>query len=606
MSNKKENKINIGGMRRRGFHGNFQKEKAKNPFPTMIRLWHYIKKQNFKMFLVFIFIILEATFSTLAPDYLRIIFDKFNTINKIKIIMPSIYMLLMIYFLKNISMWLNSYFVIDVAQKTIANLREDLFKKIQILKIEFIDKNENGDFISRLINDIENISNTLNETITQLILSVILVIGSLFFMFKLNIILTLTVIFTVPITMLLTSFVAKFTGKYFKSTQKKLGELNGFIEEQITGIKIVKAFAQETPIINKFSQKNLPLKNDIIKAQIFSGIMGPIMNFISNLIFLVIILVGSYLITIDKATIGIIVAFLSYSRNFNRPLIQLAQLYNNFQSAIAGAERVFEIIDEESEFDNDGKIIVDKLEGNVEFQNVYFSYEKEKQVLKNINFNVKKGETIAIVGPTGAGKTTIINLLTKFYNINKGKILIDGIDINDMNKKSLRKRLGIVLQDTYIFSDTVLENIKFGNLEATFKEIQKAASLSNADKFIKKLPNEYNEILSEEGGNLSKGEKQLISITRAILANHDILILDEATSNVDTITEKHIQEGMLNLMKGKTSFIIAHRLSTIKEADKIIVIDNGEIVEIGTHNDLLTRKGFYYNLYTTQTNFNLK
>ncbi|MBZ4684059.1 MAG: ATP-binding cassette, subfamily multidrug efflux pump [Fusobacteriaceae bacterium] len=605
MSNKKEPKINIGGMRRRGFHGNFQKEKAKNPFPTMVRLWKYIKKQKFKMFLVFIFVILEALFSSLAPNYLKIIFDKFNNINSIKLIMPSIYTLLILYLLKNVSMWLNSYFVIDVAQKTIANLREELFEKIQVLKISFIDKNQNGDFISRLINDIENISNTLNQTITQLILSVILVIASLFFMFKLNLTLTLTVIFTVPITMLLTSFVAKFTGKYFKSTQKKLGELNGFIEEQITGIKIVKAFAKETSTINEFSQKNLPLKDDIIKSQIFSGIMGPIMNFISNLIFLVIILVGSYLITIGKATIGIVVAFLTYSRNFNRPIVQLAQLYNDFQSAIAGAERVFEILDEESEFDNDGNIVVEKLNGDIEFQNVDFSYDNEKKILKNINFSVKKGETIAIVGPTGAGKTTIINLLTKFYNINKGKILIDGIDINNINKKSLRKRLGIVLQDTYIFSDTVLENIRFGNLDATFEDIKKASKLSNADKFIQKLPNEYNEILSEEGGNLSKGEKQLISITRAILANHDILILDEATSNVDTITEKHIQEGMLNLMKGKTSFIIAHRLSTIKEADKIIVIDNGEIIEIGNHHELLSKKGFYYNLYTTQTNFNL-
>jgi ATP-binding cassette subfamily B protein len=420
-------------------------------------------------------------------------------------------------------------------------------------------------------------------------------------MLLLNWQLALISMLTFPLILVITKLIAKYTREKFREQQINLGNLNGMIEETLTAQRIVKVYCKEEETIKDFKKINERLREASVKAQIFSGFMGPSSNLINNLSFAIIAGIGGYMAVKGLVTVGLISAFLNYSKQFGRPINQIANLYNTIQSAIAGAERVFETMDEKPDFiDKKDAIDLKEVKGNVVFKNVDFAYNKGVKVLKNANFTAKQGETIALVGPTGAGKTTIINLLTRFYEINSGEILIDQVNIKDVKKDSLRSKLGIVLQDTYLFSESVRENIRYGRLNATDEEVEKAAKLANAHHFITLLPEGYNTKLSEEGSNLSQGQRQLLAIARAILADPSILILDEATSSVDTRTEVQIQKAMLNLMKDRTSFVIAHRLSTIKEADMILVINNGEIIEKGTHESLLDNKGFYYNLYNSQ------
>ncbi len=455
--------------------------------------------------------------------------------------------------------------------------------------------------MSRLSNDIDNVSTTISQSAIQLMSGIITILGSLIMMIILSPILTLASLITVPLVFLLTRTIAKRTGKLFKSQQMELGKLNGHIEETISGIYIVKAFSHEDKTVEEFDEINDRLCEVGLKAQIFSGFLMPIMNVINNIGFAAVAGVGGVLAVENMITVGIIASFLSYSRQFVRPLNNLANIFNTLQSAVAGAERVFEILDEREETEDvkDAKELSDP-KGHVQFSNVYFGYRKDVNILKNINFEAKIGESIALVGPTGAGKTTIVNLLTRFYDVTGGEIYIDGVDIREYTRDSLRKCFGIVLQDTYLFTGTIKENIKYGNLDATEVEVQNAAKMANAHEFIKRLPNGYETLLSESGSNLSQGQRQLLAIARAILTNPSILILDEATSSVDTRTELRIQEAMLKLMNGRTSFIIAHRLSTIRDADKIMVIDGGQIIEMGNHDELINKKGKYYNMYFNQ------
>jgi len=492
--------------------------------------------------------------------------------------------------------------MVIISQRTVKKIRQDAFDKLQLLPVNYYDKNQSGDIVSRITNDVDLISGSLASVANQLITSIITLIGSLIMMFVVSWSLALVVVVFVPLMAFITMKIGKKTRKGFAAQQKHLGLLNGIIEESISGIRVIKLYGQEDNTIKEFANKNEELKESGMRAQILAGIIMPIITFMNNLIYLVIIAIGGLFIIVWKValTAGDLAAITMYARQFVQPIAQLAQLFNTLQQGLAGAERVFTLIDEADEYVNDGEVSVDKFEGYVKFDDVSFSYDKDVDVLKNISFDVEKGKVIAIVGPTGSGKTTIINLLNRFYDIDRGNIYIDHKEIRTYKKDDLRNRIGVVLQDTNLFSGTVYENIVYGDLNATTEMVEKAAMLANAHDFIMKLPNGYQGEVYEGGKNFSHGERQLISIARTILSNPDILILDEATSNVDTRTEFKIQESMKTLMKDRTSFVIAHRLQTIRNASKILVIKEGMLIETGTHHELLVQKGFYHELYTTQ------
>lgn len=571
---------------------------AKN---TLKRLWWYLSEHKIRLFLV-LFLVAITSVLTLVGPYLigkaidnYIIPRDFNGLFRLLILMAAIYVLMSLF------TWLQSRTMINVAQLTIRNMRKDAFDKLQILPVSFFDARPRGDIMSRLTNDIDLINNALSSSLTQIFSSVITLIGTVILMLWLSPLLTGVSMITVPIMLITTNIVTRHTRRYFSEQQRVLGMLNGFAEENISGQKVVKAFVREAKEIERFEVTNQELKNVGIKAQIYSGIMGPLMNVLNNIGFAIVALSGGWLAVKQIITIGTIAAFINYTRQFTRPLNELANQINTIQSAIASAERLFEIMDEPPEPpDPPDAIELKSVKGDVEFRNVSFSYKSDEAVLKNISFHAHPGQTIALVGPTGAGKTSIINLLARFYDPDSGDIFIDGYNIQKITRKSLRSSLGIVLQDTYLFSESVKDNIRYGRLDATDEEVKAAARLANAEQFILNLPQGYDTILSEDGGDLSQGQRQLLAIARAILADPAILILDEATSSVDTRTEQHIQEAMYKLMKGRTSFVIAHRLSTIRKADMILVIDDGEIIERGNHVQLLRQKGFYYDLYMSQ------
>lgn len=590
----------IAGGRAAGMHV----AKAKNIKHTLTRLWDFFKFEKPQLIITFSLILVSGLLGLSVPFLIGkavdVIFPGIGLVMFSKL-RSIVLILLSVYIFDNILGFFQEYIIAGISQRVVLNLREKLFEKLQSLPIIFFDMHTHGEIMSRLSNDIDNVSTTISQSTVQLMSSIVNITGSLVMMLYLSPIMTVASMMTIPMVYFLTKFIAKKTKLLFRQQQKTLGSLNGHIEETIAGIHVVKAFNNENKVINEFKAQNDVLRDVGVKAQTWSGFIMPLMNVINNFGFGVIAVFGGSLAVKGIISVGVITSFISYSKQFSRPLNELANTFNTLQSGIAGAERVFEILDEEEERkDADDAIIIKDIKGDVEFKNVTFEYEEGEPVLKDVSFKVDSGTNIALVGPTGAGKTTIVNLLTGFYEIAYGEILIDGVNIVDYQKDSLRQIFGMVLQDTYLFSGTIKENIKYGNLNATDKEIENAAVLARADDFITKLPKGYETHINEGGTNLSQGQKQLLAISRAILANPSILILDEATSSVDTRTELKIQEAMVKLMKNRTTFIIAHRLSTIKDADIIMVIDHGEIVESGNNDELLSRKGYYYNLYQSQ------
>ncbi len=571
---------------------------------TMRRLYGYFKKEKKLLFLILVFVLIDSLIVMSIPyiigSCVNIIADSQGKL-QLSMLIKLTMILGGAYIADGIISFIQSWVMAGVSQRIVKNMRSCLFQKLHALPISFFDTHSNGDIMSRLSNDIDNISGVIAQSTVQLFSGFISIIGTLVMMLILNPILTLVSLITVPLVFALTKTIAKKTKKLFKEQQEYLGALNGHIEESISGLEVVKAFNHEETLIEDFKKVNDNLCKVGIKAQIWSGFLMPIMNVINNMGFIAIAWIGGILAVKEVINVGLITSFISYSKQFTRPLNDLGNIFNNLQSAVAGAERVFEILDEkEEERDIDKAVYLEDAKGEVFFENVTFGYNKEQAILKDVSFKVKPGQSVALVGPTGAGKTTIVNLLTRFYDVDKGNIYIDGINSKDYTRDSLRKVFGIVLQDTYLFSGTVKENIRYGRPDALEEEVIRAAKLANAHGFITRLPKGYETILEESGGNLSQGEKQLLTIARAILAKPSILILDEATSNVDTRTELKIQKAMAEVMKNRTTFIIAHRLSTIRDADRIMVVEDGAIVEEGSHKELMDIKGRYYDMYNKQ------
>ncbi|MFM9534178.1 ABC transporter ATP-binding protein [Lysinibacillus sp. IITD104] len=572
-------------------------EKAKNQRETLSRVWHYVKQQKIGLFFSIFFVIASTFLSLAGPYMIGHIIDDYIMKKDIDGTIRLGILLAVIFSVASILTWLQTYVMIHVAMKTIRTLRLELFHKLQTLTLRFFDQRALGDLMSRVTNDIDNLNTALAQSVTQIVSSILTVIGVSIAMFTLSWQLAIVTLIIIPLIVYTTKQIIKRSSRNYAARQRDLGKLNGYIEEMITGAEVLTLFGKEQQTIDTFHQQNESLRNSAQRAEITSGLLGPINNFMNNLGLAVVIGTGAFLAVKSIVTVGIIAAFVTYTRQFFRPLNQLSNLLNTFQSAIAGAERVFEILDEPSEVaDKPNAIKTASLKGDVVFKQVSFSYEPNKPVLKNIDFHAKAGETFALVGPTGSGKTTIINLLTRFYDVDQGEILIDGHNIEHYQMATIRQRVGVVLQDTYLFSGTIRENIRFGKLDATDEEVVEAAKIANAHHFIKYLPAQYETPVQAGGANLSQGQRQLIAIARAILENADILILDEATSSVDTQTEVDIQKGLQHLMQGRTSFVIAHRLKTIENADQILVIQQGEIVEQGNHQELMQQQGIYRHL----------
>lgn len=578
-------------------------KKPKNTKATIKRLWNLLAGQRIKIIAVAIFVALSTICTLLGTRLLGVAIDDFISMSDFDGLLKLLFFLTIIYVAGAVLNRVQLLLSVKISQTVVTDLRKQLFEKFQALPLKFFDTTAHGDLMSRATNDIDTVANSLNTSISQAISSLITIIGSLVFMVILSPILTVVAIISLPVLFLITSFITKRSKKYFKRQQDVLGDLNGKIEEIIPSQKVIKAFVKEEDEIKEFDKLNKELNKTGINAQIFSGLMGPVSTMINGINYALISCVGAVLAINKLITVGDITSFVMYTKQFARPFNELANQYNMLILAVVGAERVFEVLDQTPEpADAENAVALKDIKGEVVFNNVTFSYTEEKTILKNVNLTAKPGQTIALVGPTGAGKTTIINLLTRFYDIQQGEISIDGINITDIKRNSLRQSLGIVLQDTYLFTGTIRDNIKYGRLNASDGEVKEAAILANAHEFIHRLPNGYDTILTEDDDTLSQGQKQMIAIARAILADPSILILDEATSNVDTRTEVKIQKAMLNLMEGRTSFVIAHRLSTIRNADLIAVINDGIIIERGNHKELLSQKGFYYNLYMNQFN----
>nr|WP_213526713.1 ABC transporter ATP-binding protein [Paenibacillus sp. J31TS4] len=590
-----------------GHRGMLATGRAKDTKAILRRLWVYMGRQRGGLLTVIVMTALAAVVTLVSPLLLGRAIDHYVLPGDYDGLLRLCLYLLLLYASGSVLSWLQAYLMVGVSQRTVWELRNDLFARLQQLPLRFFDTKTHGELMSRTTNDIDNISNTLNQSVTQIITSFLTLVGSLAMMLALDGWLTLLSCVTIPLILLVTRAIAKHTRASFQANQKQLGELNGFIEETVSGQKVVQAYVREERASADFEAISERLRQAGTRSQILSGLMGPVMNVIGNLSFAIIAGVGGWMALKGHVTLGVVVSFLQYSRQFSRPVNELANQFNMIQSGLAGAERVFEIMNAPTEYEpasgrpaGNGERELAAVKGEVVFRDVTFRYKPDSPTLRGVSLTASPGETIALVGPTGAGKTTIINLLTRFYEIESGEITIDGADIRLLDKDSLRRRLGIVLQDAYLFADTIRENLRYGRLDATDAEIEEAATLANAHLFIEKLPDGYETRLTAEGGNLSQGQRQLLTIARAILADPAILILDEATSSVDTRTEMHIQEAMRSLMKGRTSFVIAHRLSTIREADQILVINGGSVLERGTHEELLEQHGFYHNLYHSQ------
>ncbi len=587
-------------MQRRPVHS-IPIEKAQNPGRSMARLLPYLKAYKFQIGIVVVLIILYTLLGLMGPYLMGVAIDKFIGGKDAAGLVRTAVWMLVAYLLSNGFNVVANWIMARVSQLALRNLRRDLFTHLQTQSMSFFDTHSAGGLMSRLTNDIDAINQAISQNITSLIASTLSMGGIVIAMFVLNHWLALGSLLVVPIMLWFTRFVAKYTRKGFRELQKNLGELNSIAEESISGQKVIKAFRRNDTVIAAFQKQNEAVFRTGVYANSYALLLMPLTNVLGNIFVIVLASLGGWLALQGLVSVGMIATFINYGQNFVSPLRQIANLYNSIQAALAGAERVFEIIDNPPEVqDAPDAIKLEKIRGDVRFENVNFSYISGQPVIKNTTIEAKAGQTIALVGPTGAGKTTIINLLNRFYEIQGGSISIDGHDIRTVHKTDLRRKLGMVLQDTFLFSDTIMENIRYGRLDASDEECVKAAEMADADHFIRQLPHDYQTNLSERAGNLSQGQRQLIAIARAILADPAILILDEATSSVDTRTEVRIQKSLLRLMKGRTSFVIAHRLSTIRDADKVVIINNGEIVEQGTHQELLDLKGFYHHLYLSQ------
>jgi ATP-binding cassette, subfamily B, multidrug efflux pump len=575
---------------------------AENVPAVLRRIASYLGAYRGSLVGVIVLVVLTSVLSLLTPYLTGLAIDEGIIPGEIDRLLRIVGLMAGVYLASVFGTWLQTVIMIRVAQGSLRDLRSDLFDRLQALSLRYFDRHPHGELMSRLTNDTETISSTLADTVTRLISSVLMVTGSLVAMFLLSWQLALVVLATVPLSIVVMRVIARRARRHYRDRQRDLGELNGLIEETVSGQEAVKICRREPTAIAEFDHANAKLLKSGTAADIFGGLMGPSMGLVRNLTFALIAGVGGWMVLQDWTTIGIVAAFINYARNFSRPIVQIASLYATVQSAIAGAERVFQVMDEVPEIaDAPDATALDEVHGHVIFDDVSFGYEPDEPVLQDVSFEATPGQTVALVGPTGAGKTTIINLLTRFYDIDSGRITVDGHDIRDLSTADLRRALGIVLQDTFLFADTVRANIRYGRLDATDEEVEEAARLANANTFISRLPEGYDTPLSEAGGQLSEGQRQLLAIARAILADPAILILDEATSSVDSRTEAHIQEAMQRIMEGRTSFVIAHRLSTIQQADCILVIEDGEIVERGTHEQLLEARGAYYELYMSQS-----
>ncbi|AXU54002.1 TPA: ABC transporter ATP-binding protein [Clostridioides difficile] len=587
-------------------------QKANDFKGTMRKLIAYLSKFKISIILVIVFAIGSASFSIVGPKILGKATTKifeglvskvsggnvgidFNAIGKI------LTFLLFLYLISALFSFIQGFIMSGISQKVSYNLRKEISAKLDRLPMKYFDTKTHGEILSRITNDIDTLNQSLNQSMTQLITSVTTMIGVLIMMLSISGIMTLVAVLILPISMFVISRIIKKSQKYFRYQQEYLGNVNGQVEETYSGQTIVKAFNREDEVIEEFDKLNDSLYNSAWKSQFLSGIMQPLMMFIGNLGYVMVSILGGWLAIKKTIEVGDIQSFIQYVRNFTQPMTQIAQVANLLQSTAAASERVFEFLEEEEEVQIvENAVSIDGLEGKIDFENVNFGYNPNKTIINDFSVNVKPGQKVAIVGPTGAGKTTIVKLLMRFYDVNSGSILIDGHNIKDFNRSELREMFGMVLQDTWLFSGSIMENIRYGKLNATDEEVIEAAKSAHVHRFIKTLPDGYKMKLNEEASNVSQGQKQLLTIARAILADPKILILDEATSSVDTRTEVLIQKAMDNLMEGRTSFVIAHRLSTIRDADMILVMNEGDIVEQGNHEELLKKGGFYANLYNSQ------
>lgn len=610
-NNENKKRPPMGGGHGHG-HGMGGGEKAKDFKGTMKNLFEYLKPYRLSMLVVIIFAIGSATFSIVGPKVLGKATTKifeglmnkvsgnglgmdFDYIGKILLILLGLYVISAIF------SYIQGFIMSGISQKVSYNLRKAISEKINRMPLKYFDSKTHGEVLSRVTNDIDTLSQNLNQSLSQVISSTTTIIGVLIMMLSISVQMTLVSLIMLPVSMILIMLVVKKSQKYFKQQQEYLGHVNGQVEEVYGGHNIVKAFNKENDVIEEFNKLNEELYNSAWKSQFLSGMMMPIMSFIGNLGYVLISIMGGYLAIKKTIEVGDILSFTQYVRNFTQPLSQTAQIANVMQSMAAAAERTFEFLNEDEEVQfAENPVNPDEIKGEVSFENVHFGYTEDKIIINDFSVDIKQGQKVAIVGPTGAGKTTIVKLLMRFYDINSGTIKIDGRDINDFNRGDLRSIFGMVLQDTWLFNGSIMDNLRYSKLDASDEEVIKAAKLAHVDNFVKTLPDGYNMELNEEANNISQGQKQLLTIARAILADPKILILDEATSSVDTRTEVLIQKAMENLMEGRTSFIIAHRLSTIRDADVILVMKDGDIVEQGNHEELLEADGFYASLYNSQ------
>jgi ATP-binding cassette subfamily B multidrug efflux pump len=597
----------VSPMGRGGPAGMELVEKPKNFSATIRKLVLYTKPFWFAIFFVFIFAIISTVFAIVSPkilgDMTNQVVSDISTLKSVNFVglWGFVVELLIIYVISAVFSYFQSWIMTGVSQKITYRLRRDISEKINRLPLAYFDKRTFGEVLSRVTNDVDTVSQTLNQSLTQIVTSITMIIGILFMMFSISWHLTLVSLVLVPLSFILIGLIIKTSQHFFKEQQNLLGELNGHIEEMYSGHNVMRVFNGEKQSIQKFQKINTKLFGSAWKSQFLSGLMMPIMTFVGNLGFVGVSVVGGWLAINGQIRIGDIQAFIQYVNQFNQPIVQTANIANVLQSTAAAAERVFEFLDEKEESaEGDKNIVIENAKGSVDFENVVFGYNPEKIIINGFSANIKAGQKIAIVGPTGAGKTTMVNLLMRFYDVNSGVIKIDGVDTREMKRSDVRRLFGMVLQDAWLFNGTIRENISYGNPDATESEIVAAAQAAHADHFIHALPQGYDLVLNEEVDNISQGEKQLLTIARAMLSKHSILILDEATSSVDTRTEVLIQKAMKNLMKGKTSFVIAHRLSTIRDADLILVMNEGSIVEQGNHKELLEKNGFYASLYNSQ------